>query len=258
MFKMIKSDIQAVKERDPACRRTLDVIFSYPGLHAVVVHRFSHKLWNLRLFFLARLISHIARMLTGIEIHPAVQAGKGLFIDHGMGVVIGETTEIGENVTLYQGVTLGGVSLKKEKRHPTLRNNVVVGAGAKVLGPFEVGENSRIGANSVVVKEVPPNSTVVGIPGRIVIKEGKKVDEVDLNHQIMPDPVAKAFNCLMEHVQLLHKRINDLSKQEDQDQAKFEELQCRLDGIVMKTIEDAVKGESKPSQTRKARSTRSK
>jgi serine O-acetyltransferase len=252
MFKLIRSDIKAVRERDPACRKTLDVIFSYPGFHAVVMHRFAHRLWNMKLFFIARLVSHIARMLTGIEIHPAVRAGKGLFIDHGMGVVIGETTEIGENVTLYQGVTLGGVSLKKEKRHPTLRNNVVVGAGAKVLGPFEVGENSRIGANSVVVKEVPPNSTVVGIPGRVVIKEGEKVDEVDLDHQIMPDPVAKAFNCLMEHVQLLHRRINELSKQEEQDQAQFEELTCRLNSIVRKTIEKAAKEESDSPRARKA------
>jgi len=180
-----------------------------------------------------------------------VVAGKGLFIDHGMGVVIGETTEIGENVTLYQGVTLGGVSLKREKRHPTLRDHVVVGAGAKVLGPFEVGENSRIGANSVVVKEVPPNSTVVGIPGRIVVKEGEKVDEVDLDHQVMPDPVAKAFNCLMEHVQLVHKRLNELSKQEDQDQVQFEELRERLDGIVGKK---GIQGGARGTRTRKATS----
>lgn len=232
MFETFKADMRAVKERDPACRSSFDVIFSYPGFHAVALHRISHRLWKARLFFLARFLSHIARLLTGIEIHPAVQAGKGFFIDHGMGVVIGETTEIGENVTLYQGVTLGGVSLKKEKRHPTLRDNVVVGAGAKILGPFEVGENSRIGANSVVVKEVPPNSTVVGIPGRIVVKEGKKVDEIDLDHQVMPDPVAKAFNCLMEHVQLLHKRLDQLSKQESQDQVQFEDLRSRLDGIV--------------------------
>jgi len=254
MFEMLKSDIRAVRERDPACRSTLDVIFSYPGFHAIVLHRFAHRLWKLRLFFLARLISHVARILTGIEIHPAVRAGKSLFIDHGMGVVIGETTEIGENVTLYQGVTLGGVSLKREKRHPTLRDHVVVGAGAKVLGPFEVGENSRIGANSVVVKEVPPNSTVVGIPGRIVIKEGQKVDEVDLDHQIMPDPVAKAFNCLMEHVQLLHKRLNELSKKEDQDQVQFEELRCQLNGIVRKSIEDAVKGGAEEVRAREAES----
>jgi serine O-acetyltransferase len=254
MFNLIRSDIQAVKERDPACRRTLDVFFSYPGFHAVVMHRFAHRLWNLKLYFLARLVSHIARMLTGIEIHPAVRAGKGLFIDHGMGVVIGETTEIGDDVTLYQGVTLGGVSLKKEKRHPTLRSHVVVGAGAKVLGPFVVGENSRIGANSVVVKEVPPNSTVVGIPGRIVIKEGEKVDEFDLDHQVMPDPVAKAFNCLMEHVQLLHKRINELSKQEEQDQVQFEELTCRLNSIVRKTIEKAAKENTEGPGAREARS----
>jgi serine O-acetyltransferase len=241
MFKKMRADIRTVKERDPACRSSLDVVFSYPGFHALFFHRIAHRFWGWGLKFLARLVSHISRMLTGIEIHPAVKVGKGFFIDHGMGVVIGETTEIGDNVTLYQGVTLGGVSLKKEKRHPTLRDNVVVGAGAKVLGPFEVGENSRIGSNSVVVKEVPPNSTVVGIPGRIVIKEGKKVDEVDLNHQIMPDPVAQAFNCMMDQLQLMNKRLNSLADREDHDQEQFESLRCRLEGIVKKTIEDAAR-----------------
>ena len=241
MFETLKADIRAAKERDPACRSALDVVFSYPGFHAVFLHRISHRLWGWRLFFLARLLSHVGRFLTGIEIHPAVRAGKGLFIDHGMGVVIGETTEIGENVTLYQGVTLGGVSLKKEKRHPTLRNNVVVGAGAKVLGPFEVGENSRIGSNSVVVNEVPPNSTVVGIPGRIVVKEGRKVGEVDLDHQVMPDPVAQAFTCLMEHVNILHKRLNTISEKEDQEQSRFEELSRRLDDLVKKSIKKVKK-----------------
>ena len=241
MFETLKADIRAAKERDPACRSALDVVFSYPGFHAVFLHRISHRLWGWRLFFLARLLSHVGRFLTGIEIHPAVRAGKGLFIDHGMGVVIGETTEIGENVTLYQGVTLGGVSLKKEKRHPTLRDNVVVGAGAKVLGPFEVGENSRIGSNSVVVNEVPPNSTVVGIPGRIVVKEGRKVGEVDLDHQVMPDPVAQAFTCLMEHVNILHKRLNTISEKEDQEQSRFEELSRRLDDLVKKSIKKVKK-----------------
>ncbi len=252
MFETLKTDARAVMERDPACRSFLDVLFSYPGFHAVTLHRVSHRLWKARLFFCARLLSHLGRLLTGIEIHPGVRAGKGLFIDHGMGVVIGETTEIGENVTLYQGVTLGGVSLKKEKRHPTLRDNVVVGAGAKILGPFEVGENSRIGANSVVVKEVPPNSTVVGIPGRIIVKEGKKLDEVDLNHQVMPDPVAKAFTCLMEHVQLLHKRLDQLSEREDQDHVQFEDLRSRLDGIVKvpKEQENTTKKEG-PSRVRR-------
>lgn len=245
MFDYMKSDLKAVKERDPACRSSLDVFLSYPGFHAVTIHRFSHRLWEAGWRSLSRFISHIARMLTGIEIHPGVKAGKGLFIDHGMGVVIGETAELGDNVTIYQGVTLGGVSLKKEKRHPTLRDNVVVGAGAKVLGPFEVGESSRVGANSVVVKEVPPNSTVVGIPGRIVIKEGKKVDEVDLDHQIMPDPVAQAFKCLMEHVNILHKRINNLDSRGDADQEKFNELQCQLECIVRKTIEDSDKEEER-------------
>jgi len=246
MFDTTRADIRAAMERDPACRSGFDVILSYPGFHAVFLHRLSHRLWGWGFRTLARFLSHIARFLTGIEIHPGVKAGQGLFIDHGMGVVIGETTEIGQNVTLYQGVTLGGVSLKKEKRHPTLRDNVVVGAGAKVLGPFEVGENSRIGSNSVVVKEVPPNSTVVGIPGQVIIKEGKKVDEVDLDHQVMPDPVAKAFNCLMEHVQLLHRRMNELTEKEDQDEDRFEELRCQLDNIVKDSIRKA--GEDLPEK----------
>ena len=240
MFNTLKTDLKAVRERDPACRSNLDVFFSYPGFHAVTIHRISHRLWKAKLFFFARFLSHLARMFTGIEIHPGVTAGNGLFIDHGMGVVIGETAELHENVTIYQGVTLGGVSLKKEKRHPTLRNNVVVGAGAKVLGPFEVGENSRIGANSVVVNEVPPNSTVVGIPGRIVMRDGKKIDEIDLDHQIMPDPVAQAFKCLMEHVQILHKRINTLDTRDDKEKEKFEEIRCQLECLVKERIDKAV------------------
>src|SRR4030065_353902 len=167
IFKEIRSDFNAVFERDPAARSSIEVIFAYPGFHAIFLHRIAHWLWNNHLKFLARVLSHTSRFLTGIEIHPGAKIGKGFFIDHGMGVVIGETSEIGDNVTLYHGVTLGGTSWQKGKRHPTLEDNVVVGAGAKILGPFKVGRNSIIGAGSVVVKEVPPYSTVIGIPGRV-------------------------------------------------------------------------------------------
>src|ERR671924_1984653 len=164
MFEDIRGDIEAVVERDPAARSRLEVLLCYPGVHALAFHRLGHRLWRAGWTTSARWVSHVSRFLTGIEIHPAARLGRGLFIDHGMGVVIGETSEVGENVTLYQGVSLAGTSLKKEKRHPTLGDNVVVGAGAKVIGGFKIGDNSRIGAGSVVVREVPPNSVVVGVP----------------------------------------------------------------------------------------------
>jgi serine O-acetyltransferase len=166
MFESLKGDIRAVYDRDPAVRSTLEIIFCYPGFHAMLFYRMSHALWQRKFYFLGRFLSHIGRFLTGIEIHPGARIGRGFFIDHGMGVVIGETAEIGENCTLYHGVTLGGTSWAKEKRHPTLGNNVIIGSGAKVLGPFKVGDDSKIGSNSVVVKEVPDNSTVVGVPFR--------------------------------------------------------------------------------------------
>jgi serine O-acetyltransferase len=169
-------------------------------------------MWRRKFYFFGRLISHLSRFLTGIEIHPGAKIGKGFFIDHGMGVVIGETAEIGDNCTLYHGVTLGGTSWAKEKRHPTLGNNVVVGSGAKILGPFTVGENSKIGSNSVVVKEVPPNSTVVGVPGRIVLSDGGKPESrADLEHGRLPDPEAKAISCLFDQLRALEEKVNRLS-----------------------------------------------
>lgn len=211
MFKTIKRDIQAVKERDPACRSTLEVILCYPGFHILFFHRLAHWMWNHGLKLLARVVSHLGRFFTGIEIHPGAKIGPGFFIDHGMGVVIGETAEIGENVTLYHGVTLGGTSWKKEKRHPTIGNNVVIGAGAKVLGPFKVGDNSRIGAGSVVVHEVPPNSVVVGVPGRVTYRDGKKVvREIDLEQHELPDPVANAVECILERIRHLETEIKTL------------------------------------------------
>lgn len=208
-LKTVKEDIKAVFDRDPAAKSTAEVLFCYPGLHALLFHRFAHWLWGKKMYFLGRFVSHIGRLLTGIEIHPGAKIGKRFFIDHGMGVVIGETAEIGDDVTLYHGVTLGGVSLNKGKRHPTIGNNVIVGAGAKILGPFTVGTNSKVGSNSVVVKEVPPNSTVVGIPGRVVTDE--KIS-VDFDHDKLPDPVAKAVTCLVDRVVEIEKEVEDLKK----------------------------------------------
>lgn len=205
----IRSDIQSVFERDPAARSILEVLLCYPGLHAVWGHRIAHWLWNRNLRLLARLLSHFMRALTGIEIHPGAKIGPNLFIDHGMGVVIGETAEIGACVTLYHGVTLGGVSLNKGKRHPTLRDNVVVGAGAKILGAIEVGENSRIGANAVVVKPVPPNSVVVGVPGQVVVRSQiAELKRPDLEHGRLPDAIGETLAALVEHVKALEERLN--------------------------------------------------
>ena len=211
MFTRIREDIKAVFDRDPAARSALEVIFCYPGLHAIWFHRLSHRLWKSELYFLGRLVSHLGRFFTGVEIHPGATIGKGFFIDHGMGVVIGETAEIGDNVTLYHGVTLGGVSWEKVKRHPTLADNVVVGSGAKVLGPFTVGKDSKIGSNSVVVKEVPPNSTVVGIPGRVVMATEKPSEKMDLEHGKLPDPEAKAISCLFDQIRELERKYTQLA-----------------------------------------------
>jgi serine O-acetyltransferase len=211
MFKRLKEDIQSIFDRDPAARSTLEVVLCYPGLHAVWIYRVANWFWKRELFFLGRFISHFGRFLTGIEIHPGATIGRKFFIDHGMGVVIGETAEIGDNVTMYHGVTLGGVSLEKVKRHPTIDDNVVIGSGAKVLGPFTVGKGSRIGSNSVVVREVPPNSTVVGVPGRVVMSTEKSTDKTDLEHGRLPDPEAKAIACLFDQVRELERKFAELS-----------------------------------------------
>lgn len=203
----VKEEIDTIFARDPAARSVLEVVFCYPGFHAIMIYKVSHCFWEKGFFFLGRLTSHFGRFLTGIEIHPNVKIGKRFFIDHGMGVVIGETAEIGDDVTIYHGVTLGGVSLNKGKRHPTIGNNVVIGSGAKILGPFTVGENSRVGSNSVVVKEVSPNSTVVGVPGRSVA-EAKNKD--DFQHNKLPDPVANAVSCVVDRIVELEKEIIDL------------------------------------------------
>jgi serine O-acetyltransferase len=214
MFNAIKKDIQAVFERDPAARTTLEVLTCYPGFHALQFHRPAHWLWTHKLRLLARLLSHISRFVTGIEIHPGANLGPGFFIDHGMGVVIGETSDVGENVTLYHGVTLGGTSTKKEKRHPTLGNNVVVGAGAKILGPVNIGHNARIGAGSVVVEDVPPNCTVVGVPGKVVKDKPVKTSPViDLDHGALPDPTAEAINNLLNMIHGLQQEVRELKEE---------------------------------------------
>jgi len=205
MFKLIKSDFKIIKERDPAARGFLEIILCYPGFQALVLHRISHKLWKYELPLLPRVLSQLTRTLTGIEIHPGATIGKGVFIDHGMGVVIGETSEIGDRCLLYQGVTLGGTGKDCGKRHPTLQENVVVGAGAKVLGAIHIGSNTRIGAGSVVVKNVEKNSTVVGIPGRVVHQSGVKINP--LAHSALPDAEGNVIKNLMDRIDYLENHI---------------------------------------------------
>src|SRR5947209_20589212 len=213
MFAGIRRDVRAVLERDPAARSTFEVVLCYPGVHALAFHRLAHAIWRRGWRIPARFLSQVARFLTGIEIHPAAKIGSGLFIDHGMGVVIGETAEVGENVTLLQGVTLGGTSLKREKRHPTLGDNVVVGAGAKIIGAFKIGDGSRIGAGSVVVREVPTNSVVVGVPGRVTYRDGQRVEGgIDLDQTDLPDPVSKAIEQLLERIRALEAELETVRK----------------------------------------------
>ena len=218
MLNTIKQDIKVIFERDPAAKSVLEVILCYPGFHAILLHRIAHAFYKMNLVLIARIISQINRFFTGIEIHPGAKIGKGFFIDHGMGVVIGETTEIGDNVTLYQGVTLGGTGKEKGKRHPTLGNNIVVGSGAKILGPVKIGDNAKIGAGAVVLKDVPPNSTVVGIPGKAVVRQKVNFSDadftkVDLNHHLLPDPVADMMRSLQKKIETLEMRIAFLEKE---------------------------------------------
>lgn len=226
MFSRIKEDIKSVFDRDPAARNTFEVLTNYPGLHAIWFHRLSHKLWRKDWLWLARTLSTFSRWLTGVEIHPGATIGRRFFIDHGMGVVIGETAEIGDDCTLYHGVTLGGTSWKEGKRHPTLLDNVVIGAGAKVLGPITVGHHGKVGSNSVVVKDVPDNATSVGIPGKIVNPNGKSPNDetreavakkfgfdayaVSENNE---DPVAKAIGRLLDHIHLMDGKVSDLCRE---------------------------------------------
>ncbi|MBP7072503.1 MAG: serine O-acetyltransferase [Clostridia bacterium] len=205
MFGRLKEDIKTIFERDPAAKSYLEVILCYPGLHAVICHRIAHGLYRRRWYVAARLISQISRFFTGIEIHPGAAIGRRFFIDHGSGIVIGETTEIGDDVTLYQGVTLGGTGKDKGKRHPTIGNNVTIGSGAKILGPISIGHNAKIGAGAVVVRCIPPNSTAVGVPAHVVRREGIDEAYVDLNHTDIPDP-------LEDEIRELEKRVRELER----------------------------------------------
>lgn len=228
LWKSIREDIRAALDRDPAATSPLEVILAYPGFHARQLHRLAHSLYKRDMRLLARLVSHISRHLTGIEIHPGAQIGDGLFIDHGMGVVIGETTVIGNNCTLYQGVTLGGTSTKRVKRHPTLRDNVIVGAGAKIIGAITVGDNVRIGAGSVVVTDVPPNATVVGVPGHIVAYHDPGNDTV----MRLPDPEGDAIRRLEQRLHSLEERIAAL-------EAERQRLTAELRVVAALPREDA-------------------
>jgi serine O-acetyltransferase len=209
MFRHFRSDIQAVFENDPAARSRFEVVFTYSGLHAIWAHRIAHPLYRRGWFTIARMVSQVSRFMTGIEIHPGAQIGERLFIDHGMGVVIGETCEIGDDVVIYQGVTLGGTGKEKGKRHPTIGNNVVIGSGAKVLGSFQVGDFSSIGSNAVVLREVPPNCTVVGNPGRVVKRNGERVGD-RLDHTQLPDPVIEMFRTMQKEIDDLKTELNQL------------------------------------------------
>lgn len=228
MFETIKEDIQVVFDRDPAARTSIETLVACPGLHAILFHRLNHWFWNKGLFLIARITAHLARFLTGIEIHPGASIGRRFFIDHGMGIVIGETAEIGDDCSIYHGVTLGGTSWNKGKRHPTLKNNVVIGAGAKILGPIILNEGARIGSNAVVVKDVPAGATVVGIPGHIVAMKEDKLDDREAQREAMakkigfdaygaskdmPDPIQNALDTMLDHMHKVDRELDDLKKQ---------------------------------------------
>ncbi|KIL25745.1 Serine acetyltransferase [Bacillus safensis] len=214
-FKMLKEDIDTVFDQDPAARSYIEVVLTYSGLHAIWAHRIAHAFYKRKLYFIARIISQVSRFFTGVEIHPAATIGRRFFIDHGMGVVIGETCEIGDNVTVFQGVTLGGTGKEKGKRHPTILDDALIATGAKVLGSITVGKGAKIGAGSVVLKDVPDHSTVVGIPGRVVVQNGKKINR-DLNHQDLPDPISDRFKELEREMEKLKDELASLSRKEEQ------------------------------------------
>ena len=228
MFETIKEDIQVVFDRDPAAKSAIETLTACPGLHAILFHRLNHWLWNKGLFLIARLTAHLARFLTGVEIHPSVTIGRRFFIDHGMGIVIGETAEIGDDCSIYHGVTLGGTTWNKGKRHPTLKNDVIIGAGAKVLGPITLEEGSRVGSNAVVVKDVPAGATVVGIPGHIVARKENKKDDKEAQREAMakkigfdaygsskdmPDPIQNALDTMLDHMHKVDRELDEMKKQ---------------------------------------------
>jgi serine O-acetyltransferase len=211
MFNVLKEDIEVIFDQDPAARSYLEVILTYSGLHSIWAHRVAHALYKRKFYFIARVISQVSRFFTGIEIHPGAQIGRRFFIDHGMGVVIGETCEIGDNVTVFQGVTLGGTGKEKGKRHPTVKDNALIATGAKVLGSITIGENSKVGAGAVVLSDVPPNSTVVGFKGRVVVQDGVRVK--NLNHRDLPDPISDRFKEISDELERLKTELNELQKE---------------------------------------------
>ena len=235
MWQTLKEDVQAVFDRDPAARSTWEVAIAYPGFHAILIHRLAHWIWQRQLTTLARFVSHVGRFLTGIEIHPGAKIGRRCFIDHGMGVVIGETSDIGDDVTIYQGVTLGGTSTEPIKRHPTIEDSVTIFSGAAILGPVTVGRHSRVGAGSVLVTSVPPHSTVVGIPGRVVKIEARHTPTgkaiIDLNSADLPDVIAKAISGLADYVEKLEKKVDELSARQGGLEEKTAEESEVLDKV---------------------------
>lgn len=244
----VREDIRAVFERDPAARSAWEVVLAYPGFHAVLCHRLSHWLWEREWTTLARVISNIARFFTGIEIHPGARIGRRVFIDHGTGVVIGETAEVGNDVTLYQGASLAGTSTERGKRHPTIEDWVLVGAGAKILGPITVGRHSRIGAGSVLVQSVPPHSTVVGIPGKVVKEAGKHQPSgrpiIALDHADLPDPVSRALTTLLDHVEKLEQRLDEVTSRQGSLETRFD-----AEGEELQRVRDLVKNGSHPVES---------
>jgi serine O-acetyltransferase len=239
IFRTLSADFQIIFDRDPAARNWLEVLFCYPGLQALLLHRLAHRLYSLRMPFVPRLISHLARFFTGIEIHPGAQIGQGVFIDHGMGVVIGETAIVGNYALIYQGVTLGGTGKESGKRHPTLGENVVVGAGAKVLGNLSIGDNVRIGAGSVVLRDVPPDCTVVGVPGRIVYRSGVRVNPLD--HGQLPDSEAQVIRALLDRIETLEQQVQSLQKTAHSTHHLLEDIRvpvCRLEDRVIEQYLD--------------------
>jgi serine O-acetyltransferase len=238
-LKALSEDFRIIFDRDPAARNWLEVLFCYPGLQALLLYRLAHQLYRLRLPFIPRLISHLARFLTGIEIHPGATIGSGVFIDHGMGVVIGETAIVGNYALIYQGVTLGGTGKESGKRHPTLGENVVVGAGAKVLGNLSIGDNVRIGAGSVVLRDVPADCTVVGIPGRIVYRAGERVDPLD--HGQLPDSEAQVIRALLDRIEALEQQVQTMqqaSQKQSEPEKVLAHISCRLDAKVIEQFLD--------------------
>ena len=234
MLKLIKEDIEVAVEKDPAARNFLEVLLLYPGVHALIGYRFAHVLWQFNFKFLARFISYFMRWLTGIEIHPAAVIGRRFFIDHGMGVVIGETSEVGDNVFVYHGVTLGGLSTKKGKRHPTIGSNVVIGAGAQVLGPTRIGDYTKIGSGSVVLQHVPEYSTVIGVPGRVVFSGVPSTNDVADGEEAFPDPVARAIECMLERLPQMEKEIREL-RANFKDRGTSETVSVKNESVIHKS-----------------------